>query len=51
MKKMILLLLLALVATTIIGCSTIKGMGEDISTLGDWLTRGSEKATSPKTTK
>lgn len=25
-----------------IGCSTIKGVGEDLSTVGGWVTRGSD---------
>ncbi len=25
------------------GCGTIKGVGDDISTVGGWLSRGSEK--------
>lgn len=39
MKKfrLILCFSLTLICT---GCSTIKGLGEDVSTLGRWITRG-----------
>ena len=34
--------LFGLVLITVVGCGTIKGMGEDISTVGHWLTKGSD---------
>jgi len=45
MRKMVLFLLLVLLTATAIGCGTVKGIGEDISTVGRWLTRGSSSAT------
>lgn len=51
MKKMIYFLLLALIASTALGCGTIRGIGEDIGTLGRWLVRGSDKATQTSTEK
>jgi predicted small secreted protein len=44
----------AFILLGIMGCNTVKGMGEDIGTVGRWLTRGSKgaenAATSPATT-
>jgi len=30
---------------TAVGCGTIKGIGEDVSAFGGWMTRGSKAAT------
>ena len=43
MKKIILSAICLLLATAFIGCGTIKGLGEDITAVGGWLTRASEK--------
>ena len=42
MKKTCLFVLCGLLILAIAGCGTIKGMGDDISTLGSWLTKGSD---------
>lgn len=47
MKKTYLLLLIGVIMSTMIGCETIKGIGKDVSAVGGWLTRGSEKAQNP----
>lgn len=42
MKKLsVLFVLVAFVGLT--GCSTMKGLGDDIGTVGDWITKGSQK--------
>lgn len=48
MKKVSALLVLTALVITLSGCETIKGFGEDVSTVGRWLTKGSEKAQNPK---
>ena len=42
MKKVCFFVVSGLLILAIAGCGTIKGMGDDISTLGGWLTKGSE---------
>ena len=42
MKKFLLSILLGLMMVSAVGCGTIKGMGEDISTVGKWLAKGSD---------
>ena len=42
MKKACLFILSGLLILAIAGCGTIKGLGDDISTLGGWLTKGSD---------
>ena len=42
MKKTYLFVFSELLLLAVVGCGTIKGMGEDISTVGHWLTRGSD---------
>jgi predicted small secreted protein len=44
MKKICLFVLVGLLLTTLVGCGTVKGVGEDVTTLGHWLTRGADKA-------
>lgn len=44
MKKAYAVFIIGALLLTIAGCETIKGIGKDISTVGGWLTRGSEKA-------
>jgi predicted small secreted protein len=41
MKKGYLMLLCGLLLLSAVGCGTVKGIGEDISTVGKWLTRSS----------
>lgn len=40
-KKMLIVFCLVLIVTSI-GCGTIRGAGEDISTVGGWLVRSSD---------
>jgi len=42
MRKM-LLVVTCLMLVTIVGCGTMKGIGEDFSTLGGWIKTGSDK--------
>ena len=42
MKKICFFILCGLLILTIAGCGTIKGMGNDIRTLGEWLIKGSD---------
>jgi len=44
MKKIYLLVFSGLLLLAMAGCGTIKGIGQDISTVGHWLTRGSDNA-------
>ncbi len=41
MRKVLLSVLCVVFIITVSGCGTIKGLGEDISTIGRWLTKGS----------
>ncbi len=43
MKRFTLLLALVLTTTTLIGCNTMKGIGEDISSLGGAISESSDK--------
>ena len=49
MRKVCLLVLCAILILAAAGCGTIKGVGEDISTVGRWLMKGSDTAKSPAT--
>ncbi|MFC1658301.1 entericidin [Candidatus Omnitrophota bacterium] len=51
MKRNFAFTLFVLLALTLAGCETIKGMGKDISTVGDWMTSGSENVQNPKADK
>ena len=42
MRKAYLFILCSLLILAIAGCSTIKGLGDDISTVGNWLMKGSD---------
>ena len=44
MKGMCLFVLAGLLVMTIVGCGTVKGFGDDISTVGHWFTRGADRA-------
>jgi len=41
MKK-VTLMVSVLLMLCVVGCGTIKGLGEDISAVGGWFSRGSE---------
>jgi len=45
MKRVFLLVFAGLLVVTFVGCGTIKGFGDDISTVGHWFTRGADRAT------
>ena len=42
MKKIGLLVLCGMFTLTGLGCGTIKGVGEDIGTVGGWFVKGSD---------
>ena len=46
MKRIYLFIVFAL---TLCGCGTVKGLGQDLSTVGRWLTKSSEKIKGSKT--
>ena len=46
MKNYILLLTLIMISSTMVGCSTIKGIGKDISAIGRGLSSASERVSS-----
>lgn len=38
MRKYYWFVLFVLIVTTFVGCGTIRGIGDDISTVGRWIT-------------
>jgi len=42
MRRTILRVVTLTFIVSLYGCSTIKGIGEDVKTLGGWITSGSE---------
>lgn len=44
MNKIYLLIVAGVLLVTAVGCGTVKGIGEDITTVGHWFTRGSNRA-------
>jgi predicted small secreted protein len=42
MKKACLFILCGLLILSVTGCGTIRGLGEDINTVGGWLMKGSD---------
>jgi len=42
MNKVLLMVVCLSLAVVSVGCSTVKGVGEDISTIGGWLKKGSD---------
>ena len=42
MKKLLLITVCLLLATALIGCGTVKGIGGDIATVGGWVSKTSE---------
>lgn len=49
MKRVWLFVFCAILILTVAGCGTVKGLGEDISTIGRWLMKGSDSAKTPAT--
>ncbi len=45
MKRLWVFIVCAFLMSAIAGCGTIKGLGDDISTVGKWLTRSSDNVT------
>ena len=45
MSKLGLVVLCTLFVLSAVGCGTMKGIGEDLKTVGGWFTKGSDKAT------
>lgn len=43
MKKLSLMLLGVFCVVALTGCSTVKGLGSDISTVGHWFVKGADK--------
>ena len=39
MKEITMFVLVVMLAVTAVGCGTANGFGEDISTVGRWITR------------
>jgi len=39
MKKIVLFILAGFLVVTAVGCGTVRGFGEDIKTVGRWITR------------
>jgi len=48
MRRSVLFGLAAVLVVMCLGCSTIRGMGEDIKAVGGWMVKGSDKATEEK---
>ena len=42
MKKFALGVICLMLTVVCIGCNTIKGLGEDVSTVGGWVTKGAD---------
>jgi len=43
MKQLFFLIIGVAIVTTSINCSTIRGVGEDLGTVGGWVTNGSDR--------
>ncbi len=39
MKIIVMFVLAGMLAMTVVGCGTVRGFGDDISTVGRWITR------------
>jgi predicted small secreted protein len=48
MKKRFLLALAGLFLLSMAGCGTIKGIGEDVSAVGGWMSKSSDTVKSPE---
>lgn len=42
MKRMVLSVVALTMIVSLYGCNTMKGVGNDLSAVGGWITRGSE---------
>ena len=42
MKRMLLAGICLVLAVASIGCNTIRGLGEDVSTIGGWVVKGAD---------
>ncbi|MCK5082969.1 MAG: hypothetical protein KAR31_08705 [Candidatus Omnitrophica bacterium] len=42
MNKLILSVVMLAAMVSFYGCNTIKGLGNDVTTIGGWITNGSE---------
>jgi len=42
MKKISLFIICGLLVSSLAGCNTIAGVGEDLKAMGGWLTQGSD---------
>ena len=51
MKKILVLAIFGMLIFSLAGCETIKGFGKDVSTVGGWLTKGSESVQQAETSK
>ena len=43
MRRMLLAVVCLMLVITCIGCNTIGGLGEDLTAVGGWVTKGSDK--------
>lgn len=41
-KKVVIFIIGGLLMSALAGCGTIAGVGEDLKTMGGWITRGSD---------
>jgi len=44
MKRACLLILCGVLILALLGCGTIKGIGEDVSAVGGWMIKSSDEA-------
>lgn len=42
MKRAVLSIALLALMASIYGCSTVRGLGNDVATVGGWITKGSD---------
>jgi len=42
MRKIILSIFILVFAGSLVGCSTIKGVGDDVKTVGNWISNGAQ---------
>ena len=42
MKKMVLAMTCLVLTVACIGCNTIRGLGEDVSSVGGWVVKGAD---------
>ncbi|MFC1594221.1 hypothetical protein ACFL38_02725 [Candidatus Omnitrophota bacterium] len=46
MKRLVLIAICLAFTATLIGCGTMKGLGEDITAVGGWFVKGSDEVSS-----